>query len=99
LLDLIVTGSRPGALAAKAATRDIPIVFSMVNDPVASGVVASLARPDGNLTGWSNMLPETSAKLLELLKEVMPNGSNVAVLSDQTNPGSGRTALSSFRMR
>jgi putative ABC transport system substrate-binding protein len=86
-LDLIVTSSTPGALAAKAATRDIPIVFSMVSDPVASGVVASLARPGGNLTGWSNMLPETSAKLLELLKEVMPNGSQVAVLSDQTNPG------------
>jgi putative ABC transport system substrate-binding protein len=86
-LDLIVSGSTPGALAAKAATRDIPIVFSMVSDPVASGVVTSLARPDGNLTGWSNMLPETSAKLLGLLKEVIPNGSRVAVLSDQTNPG------------
>jgi putative ABC transport system substrate-binding protein len=86
-LDLIVSGSTPGALAAKAATRDIPIVFSMVSDPVASGVVASLARPDGNLTGWSNMLPETSAKLLGLLKEIIPNGSRVAVLSDQTNPG------------
>lgn len=85
--DLIVTGSTPSAIAAKAATRDIPIVFSMVSDPVASGLVASLARPGGNLTGWSNMLPETSAKLLELLKEIMPNGSRVAVLFDPSNPG------------
>jgi putative tryptophan/tyrosine transport system substrate-binding protein len=86
-VDLIVTASTAGALAAKAATQDVPVVFSMVSAPVASGLVANLARPGGNLTGWSNMLPETSAKLLELLKEVMPNGSRVAVLFDPANPG------------
>jgi putative ABC transport system substrate-binding protein len=65
-VDVIVTVSTTGALAAKRATAEIPIVFQMVSDPVASGLVASLARPGGNATGWSNILPETSGKLLEL---------------------------------
>ena len=86
-VDLIVTTSTPGALAAKSATSETPIVFSMVSDPVASGIVASLARPGGNLTGWSNMLPETSRKLLELLKEVIPKASRFAVLFDPGNAG------------
>jgi putative ABC transport system substrate-binding protein len=86
-VDLIVVGGTPAALAAKSAIRDIPIVFSMVSDPVASGLVASLARPGGNLTGWSNMLPETSAKLLELLKELIPKTSRIAILWDPSNPG------------
>ena len=86
-VDLIVTTSTPGALAAKAATPATPIVFSMVSDPVASGIVASLAKPGGNLTGWSNMLPETSRKLLELLREVIPKASRIAVLFDPSNAG------------
>jgi putative tryptophan/tyrosine transport system substrate-binding protein len=86
-VDLIVTTSTPGALAAKSATSETPIVFSMVSDPVASGIVTSLARPGGNLTGWSNMLPETSQKLLELLKEIIPKASRFAVVFDPTNPG------------
>jgi len=86
-VDLIVTTSTPGALAAKSATSETPVVFSMVSDPVASGIVASLARPGGNLTGWSNMLPETSRKLLELLKEVTPKASRFAVLFDPANGG------------
>jgi len=86
-VDLIITASTPAALAAKSAIRDIPIVFSMVSDPVASGLVHSLARPGGNLTGWSNMLPETSAKLLELLKEIIPKASRITVLSDPSNSG------------
>jgi putative ABC transport system substrate-binding protein len=86
-VDLIVTTSTPGALAAKSATSETPVVFSMVSDPVASGIVTSLARPGGNLTGWSNMLPETSRKLLELLKEIIPKASRVAVLFDPTNAG------------
>jgi putative ABC transport system substrate-binding protein len=86
-VDVIVTVSTTGALAAKRATAEIPIVFQMVSDPVASGLVASLARPGGNATGWSNILPETSGKLLELLREAVPRASRVAVLGNPTNPG------------
>ena len=86
-VDLIVATSTPGALAAKSATSEIPIVFSMVSDPVASGIVTGLARPGGNITGWSNMLPETSRKLLELLKEVVPKASRLVVLFDPSNAG------------
>lgn len=86
-VNVIVAWSTPGTLTAKSATSEIPIVFGMVSDPVASGVVASLARPGGNLTGWSNMLPETSQKLLELLKGAVPNASRIAVLFDPSNPG------------
>ena len=86
-VDLIVASSTPGAQAAKHATREIPIVFAMVSDPIASGLVASLAHPGGNVTGWSNILPEMSGKLLELLKEAMPGASRIAVLYDPANPG------------
>jgi putative ABC transport system substrate-binding protein len=86
-VDLIVTRGTQAALAAKLATREIPIVFSMVSDPVATGIVTNLAHPGGNMTGWSNMLPETSGKLLELLKEAAPKVSRVAVLFDPANPG------------
>jgi putative ABC transport system substrate-binding protein len=86
-VDLIVVGSTPGAQAAQQATKTIPIVFTMVSDPVASGIVASLARPGANVTGLSNMLPEMSGKLLELLKEAVPRMARVAVLYDPTNPG------------
>lgn len=86
-VDVIVTRSTSAVLAAKAATREIPIVFSMVRDPVASGVVDHLARPGGNITGWSNILPETSGKLLELLKMAVPRMSRVAVLADPDNHG------------
>ena len=88
-VDLIVTYSTEAAQAAKAATRDtqIPVVFTMVSDPVASSVVNSLARPGGNVTGWSNMLPDTSEKLLEYLGAMKPKMARVAVLSDPGNPG------------
>ncbi len=86
-VDLIVTSGTQAAQAAKAATRDIPVVFSMVSDPVASSVVNSLARPGGNLTGWSNMLPDTSEKLLEYLGAMKPGMARVAVLSNPGNPG------------
>jgi putative ABC transport system substrate-binding protein len=86
-VDVLVTSSTPAALAAKAATRSIPVVFSMVSDPVSSGLVASLAHPGGNLTGWSNILPETSGKLLGLLKELVPALKRVAVLYDADNAG------------
>ena len=86
-VDILVTSSTTAALAAKAATRSIPIGFSMVSDPVASGLVTSLARPDANLTGWSNMLPETSGKLLGLLNELLPGLKRVAVMYDADNQG------------
>ena len=86
-VDLIVTTTTTGALAAKRATTEIPIVFTMVSEPVASGLVASLARPEGNATGWSNILPETSGKLLELLREAVPGVSRIAILANLTNPG------------
>jgi putative ABC transport system substrate-binding protein len=79
-VDVIVAVSTPAAQAARRATNTVPIVFSMVSDPVASGLVASLARPGGNVTGLSNMLPEQSGKLLELLKEAAPGVSRVAVV-------------------
>ena len=85
--DVIVAVSTPAAQAARKATDTIPIVFSMVSDPVASGLVVSLARPGGNATGLSNMLPEQSGKLLELLKEAAPGVSRVAVVWDSANPG------------
>ena len=86
-VDLLVTWGTHATQAAKAATRDIPTVFLQVNDPVASGIVASLARPGGNITGISNMLHDTSEKLLELLKRMAPKMSRVAVLGDPDNPG------------
>ena len=85
-VDLIVTRSTPAALAVKSTTQTIPVVFSMVSDPVASGIVSTLARPGGNLTGWSNMLPDTTAKLLELLTAMTPRMSRLAVLADTANP-------------
>jgi putative tryptophan/tyrosine transport system substrate-binding protein len=81
---IVVTGT-PAAPAAKRAGSTIPIVFGMVGDPVASGIVVSLARPGGNATGWSYNLPEITGKQLALVKEIAPGASRVAVL---WNPGS-----------
>jgi putative ABC transport system substrate-binding protein len=86
-VDLIVTSGTPGALAAKQATTTIPIVMAIIGDPVASGVVASIARPGGNITGQSFFNPEFRAKRIELLKEVMPSITQVAVLINPDNPG------------
>jgi putative tryptophan/tyrosine transport system substrate-binding protein len=85
--DLIIVSSTPGAQAAQRATRDIPVVFVAVSDPVANGIVASLARPGANVTGVSNLLPATTGKLLELLKAVCPSALRFAVLRDPNNPG------------
>jgi ABC-type uncharacterized transport system substrate-binding protein len=79
-VDIIVTNSTDTVLAAKKATDTIPIVFATAGDPVASGIVDSLARPGGNLTGLSLQSPELGGKRLELLKEVVPKVSHVAVL-------------------
>jgi putative ABC transport system substrate-binding protein len=85
-VDILVTTTTPGARAAQQASRTIPIVMTLVSDPVGSGVVANLARPGGNVTGLSLMHPELSRKRLELLKEVVPKVSRVAILSNPSNP-------------
>jgi len=79
-VDVIVALSTPAARAAKQATRTLPIVFPAVGDPVTSGLVTSLARPGGNLTGLSILVPELVGKRLELLKQAVPGVSRVAVL-------------------
>ena len=71
-VDVIVTNSTEPTLAAKKTTKTIPIVFASVSDPVGAGLVTSLARPGGNVTGLTQFAPELSLKRLELLKEVMP---------------------------
>ena len=81
-VDVIVTTGSIGALAAKQATSTIPIVVPAMADPVGAGVVASLARPGGNITGLAMLNTELSEKRLELLKEVLPKVSRVAVLRD-----------------
>jgi putative ABC transport system substrate-binding protein len=85
-VDVIVASTTPGVLATKKATSMIPIVFVSVGDPVASGLVASLARPGGNVTGLANFAPELSGKRLELLKEAIPNITRVAFLWNSANP-------------
>jgi putative ABC transport system substrate-binding protein len=85
-VDCILVRTTPAALAAKHATQTIPIVITTANDPVGAGLVASLARPGGNLTGLSTLAPELSGKQLELLKEVLPGLTRVAVLWNAANP-------------
>ena len=85
--DLIVVASTPGTQAMQKATGQIPVVFVGVSDPVASGIVASLARPKANITGVSNFLPATSGKLIELLRTMVPTASRFVVLRDPNNAG------------
>jgi putative tryptophan/tyrosine transport system substrate-binding protein len=82
---IVAAGGTPAILAAKNATSSIPIVFPAVSDPVALGIVASLARPGGNITGLTIRVPEFSGKRLELLKEVVPRARRVAVLGQEAN--------------
>jgi ABC-type uncharacterized transport system substrate-binding protein len=86
-LDAIIAYTTPGAIAARKATTTIPIVFLFVGDPVGSGVVPSLAHPEGNATGISLLATELSAKRLEILLELAPQASRVAMLWNDTNPG------------
>jgi putative ABC transport system substrate-binding protein len=88
-VDLIVTHTTPGSLAAKRATTTIPIVMALIGDPVAVGIVTSVARPGGNITGQSFFNPELRAKRIELLKEVMPRLTQVAVILNADNPSTG----------
>jgi putative ABC transport system substrate-binding protein len=91
-VDVLVTYGTPGTLVAKRATTTIPIVMVHSGDAVAAGIVASLARPGGNLTGMTYFLPELMAKRIEMLKEVVPRMSQVAILVKPDNPFFG-TAL------
>lgn len=84
-VDLIVTAAN--ATAAKNATKTIPIVFVAIADPVAQGIVDSLARPDGNLTGLTVLAPELTGKRLELLKEAAPKVNRVVFLWNPSSPG------------
>ena len=86
-VDVIVASSGGDTRAAKEATATIPIVMAQTDDPVASGFAISLARPGGNITGLSTLSPELSGKRLELLKEVLPKLSRVAVFGSSSSPG------------
>ena len=85
-VDLIVTWGAPAALAAKKATRTIPIVMGAVADPVSIGIVSNLARPDGNITGFATQNVDLDVKRLELLKDLLPHLSRVGILANATNP-------------
>lgn len=86
-VDVIVTIGTPAGFAAKQATSTIPIVLGANSDPVGVGLVASLARPGGNITGNSLMAPELSAKRLDVLRQLDPGISRFAILWDSSNPG------------
>jgi putative ABC transport system substrate-binding protein len=85
-VDIIVAGTTPTAVAAQKATRTIPIVMAAIADPVGAGLIASLARPGGNITGMSLISAELSRKRIGLLKEAIPSVSRVAVLWNPMNP-------------
>ena len=88
-VDVIVTAGSASTPFARKATSTIPIVMGFDNDPVGSGFVASLARPGGNITGLSSLSPEMSGKQIELLKEIVPKLSRLAVFGDSNEPGNG----------
>jgi putative ABC transport system substrate-binding protein len=83
---IVAAGGTPSAFAAKAVTATIPIVFGVAVDPVQLGLVASLSRPGGNLTGVTNLNVEVGPKRLELLRELLPSATLIAVLINPTNP-------------
>ena len=85
-VDVIVANGTDAAIAAKNATTRIPIVMTSAGDPLRTGLVPSLARPGGNITGFSITAPEADAKLLSLLREVLPEAQRVGVLVNPTNP-------------
>jgi putative ABC transport system substrate-binding protein len=85
-VDVIVTHNTPPPLAVKQATPVIPIVFATAGDPVGTGIVASLTRPGGNVTGLSSQTPETAGKRLEQFREIVPSLRLLAILSDMGNP-------------
>src|SRR5215469_5622119 len=86
--DVIFANSTPAVAALQQATRSVPIVFASVGDPVSGGVVASLAKPGGNITGFTPFDYGMGAKWVELLKEIAPNVTRVGVIRDPTSTGS-----------
>jgi putative ABC transport system substrate-binding protein len=90
-VDVIVTAGPTVTRSVKEATSTIPIVMGQDTDPVGSGFVASLARPGGNITGLSALSPEMTGKQLELLKEIVPRLSRVAIIGNSTNPGDAQS--------
>jgi putative tryptophan/tyrosine transport system substrate-binding protein len=86
-VDVILAAGTEAALAAKQATAVIPIVFPIAGDPVGTGLVASLARPGGNITGLSNQVVDLAAKRLEIFREVLPSLSRLAILVNAGYPG------------
>ena len=86
-VDVILAVAVPAIRAVKEATRTVPIVMASVVDPVATGLVAGLARPGGSVTGLSNMAPDVTGKLFEITKQLVPKASLVAVLWNPDNPG------------
>ncbi len=82
---ILAAGGTPAAIPAKNATKTIPVVFAGVSDPVGQGIVASLARPGGNVTGVATQQRETAVKYLALLKEIVPSAKRIAILSNSTN--------------
>jgi ABC-type uncharacterized transport system substrate-binding protein len=89
-VDVIVTQGTPGTLAARGATTTLPIVFTVVGDPVGAGLVASVAKPGGNVTGLTSIAPELAGKRLELLRQALPGLVRGVVLANPTNPVSVR---------
>jgi putative tryptophan/tyrosine transport system substrate-binding protein len=87
-VDVIVTVATPATLTAKQATAVIPIVFAAVSDPVGTGLVASLARPGGNITGLANQISDTAGKKLEILREVVHYLRRLAIMANVGNPAS-----------
>jgi putative tryptophan/tyrosine transport system substrate-binding protein len=87
-VDIIVAWSTPALMAARGATSTIPIVAVSISDPVGTGFVASLARPGGNVTGVTPINPDLSAKVVELLREIVPGMKHVGVVVNPANPGS-----------
>jgi putative ABC transport system substrate-binding protein len=85
-VDVIVAYLTPAATAAKQATGDIPVVMAGVGDPVGTGLVASLARPGGNVTGTTTGSAEVAGKLVELIRELLPTAQRFAVLANETDP-------------
>ena len=93
---VIVTSTTPSALALKAATTTIPIVFFVAGDPVALGLVASLNRPGGNLTGTTTLTLEVGSKWLQLLHEMVPTANSFALLLNPTSPTLAEGPISRF---